>query len=218
MLVSLSDMKIYLGIPLVDTTYDVFLTQQIQTISEAIENYCGRKFESTTYTQLFYKDDYIKRDLPRDTLIMYHFPLISVNSVKSKQLESDVGEDITNYRTHKPTAKITNKDYFDMFCFSEIVEVNYTAGFATIPFVIQNAVYSLVQERYNKKINGVDLNFGSDVQSISIPGTISIAYDYSLNDNERKSAFGAILGKYINTLDFYRSERTLIGKIEDAYL
>jgi len=218
MLVSLDDMKAYLGIPSGNTSNDVFLTQQIQTISEAIENYCGRKFESATYTQLFYKDDYIQRDLPRDTLTMYHFPLISVNTIKSKQTEADVGTDITNYRVHKPTAKITNKDYFDMFSFSEIVEVNYTAGYASIPFVIQNCVYSLVQERYNKKSNGIDLNFGSDVQSISIPGTISIAYDYSLNDNERKNAFGAILGKYVNTLDFYRSERTLLGKIEDAYL
>jgi len=76
----------------------------------------------------------------------------------------------------------------------------------------------LVKERYNKHTSGIDLDFGSDIQSISIPGTISVAYDYSLQNNERKTAFGAILGNYVNTLDYFRSERPLIGSVRLEYV
>lgn len=216
MLVTLADMKTYLGIT--GTDYDVFLTQQITLISDTIEEFCSRKFASATYIQTFYKEDYIDRDIVLDTLTLYHFPLISVTSVKEKSEPTDPGLLMTDYRLHKPTAKVIRNKYANFFCYGEFIEVEYTSGYAVIPSVIQNVVYSLVQERYNKKINGIDLNFGSDVQSVSIPGTISIAYDYSLQDNERKTAFGAILGKYVNTLDHYRSERVLVGEVRLAYL
>jgi hypothetical protein len=218
MLVTLDDMKNYLGIPLLTTTYDVFLTQQIQTISESIEAYCRRKFEVATYTQKFYLDEMVQRDQVLDTLKLFHFPLQSVISVTVKADELDAGELITDYRINKPTGYLTRRKYYTFFSGCEIIEVIYSSGFTAIPTPITNAVYSLVSERYNKKLNGIDLNFGSDVQSISIPGTISVAYDYSLNDNERKNAFGAILGKYVNTLDYYRSERSVYGSLELIYL
>jgi len=218
MLVTLDNTKTYLGIPLLTTTYDTFLTQQIEIISEAIENYCQRSFNSASYTQTFYKDEFQKDQRVMDLLPLYHFPVISIASVTVKADELDTGTAYTDYRLHKPTGWLNKKQYEYFFTEGEIIEVVYTAGYATIPKTIENAVYSLVSERYNKKINGIDLNFGSDVQSISIPGTISIAYDYSLQDNERKTAFGAILGKYVNTLDYFRSERAIVGDVRLAYL
>ena len=73
-------------------------------------------------------------------------------------------------------------------------------------------------ERYNKKSSGVDLNFGSDVQRVSIPGAISIDFDYSLSNNERKSAYGVILGSNSNILDDWRSERSVIGSGKLEYV
>lgn len=218
MLVSLADMKTYLGISSGNTTHDALLTQQITVISDAIESYCNRKFEQANYVQTFYKDEMMENDYVLDTLTLYHFPLISVTSVLAKQDELDVGTALTNYRINKPTSRIINKDYCNLFSNAQLIEVSYTAGFVVIPSVIQNAVYSLVQERYNRHIAGVDLNFGSNVQSVSIPGTISIAYDYSLDENSRGTAFGAILGKYVNTLDYFRSERSVVGDLRLAYL
>lgn len=218
MLVSLADMKVYLGIPSGDTTYDALLTQQIQLISDAIEAYCKRKFEQATYIQTFYKEEMVELDYVLDSVTLYHYPLISVASVLQKQDELDVGTALPNYRVHKPTAKIINKDYCNMFSGAKIIEVTYDAGFAVIPSIVTNVVYSLVQERYNRHVAGVDLNFGSNVQSVSIPGTISIAYDYSLDENDRKTHFGAILGKYVNTLDHFRSERSVVGDLRLAYL
>jgi hypothetical protein len=218
MLVSLDDMKNYLGIPLNNTSHDAFLTQQITTISEAIEAYCRRKFSVATYNQTFYLDEMIELDQVLDTIKLYHFPVNSVTSVTLKEDDSDPGTALTEYRINKPTGYIVNKKYRNLFCGGNQIEVVYSAGFSVIPTPITNAVYSLVSERYNKKLNGIDLNFGSDVQSISIPGTISVSYDYSLNDNERKNAFGSILGKYVNSLDFYRSERGIYGNVELVYV
>lgn len=220
MLVTLDDMKNYLGIPLIDTTYDAFLTMQIQIISEAIESYCRRSFASATYTQTFYKEEMLERSTILDTLHLYQFPTTVITSVK-EIVEDTLEETLlspTTYRVNNPVAWISKKGYENFFQNGDVVEVEYVAGFATIPFTIQNAVYSLVQERYNKKVNGIDLNFGSDVQSISIPGTISVAYDYSLQNNERKTAFGAILGSYVNTLDYFRSERALSGDLRLTYV
>jgi len=83
---------------------------------------------------------------------------------------------------------------------------------------VRSVVYSLVEERYNKKLNGVNLNFGSDIQSVSIAGTISVQFDYSLESNTRKIGMGTILGNYVNVLDKYRSERVISGSGRLAYV
>lgn len=208
MLVSLSDMKTYLGIA--DTSYDTFLTEQLTLISEAVENYCGRKFLAATYKQTFYKNDY---PVSQNPLMLFHFPVNTLTHIK----KDTVAEDLTYYRLHKPTGKIVSDT--DKFLVGEsVLEVQYNAGYeyANLPKSLQGAVKSLVEERYNKKKSGVSLNFGSDVQRISIPGTLSIDFDYTLSSNERANSYGVILGSQANVIDFFRSERRLVGseKIE----
>jgi hypothetical protein len=51
-----------------------------------------------------------------------------------------------------------------------------------------------------------------------IPGSIAIDFDYSLNQNERKSAYGVILGNFLNVLDPFRSERVVSGPSKLSYL
>ncbi len=217
MLVSLDDMKTHLGIPLIDTTQDVYLTEQLNTISMAVENYCGRKFESTSYTQTFYGDDY-QTEYKEYLLYLYHFPTISLTSV------IDTGDllDAANYRiqtTSSTLYRIENSTKVNWFpsAATELVVV-YTAGYATIPYDIQLVVKNLIEENYTKHTNNVGASFGNDVQRISIPGVMSLDFDYSLQANERKIAFGMILGNYANVLDFYRSERTVVGEIKDTYV
>ena len=123
----------------------------------------------------------------------------------------------TDYRFHKPTGTLTHK-YEDWFAGGDIIEVVFTAGYEATPTPIVSIIYSLLEERYNKKVNGVDLNFGSDIQRISIPGAISVDFDYTLQANERKVAYGMILGNYVNVLDQYRSERPLVGATRLEYV
>ncbi len=197
MLVTLANMKSYLGIT--SGTYDTFLTEQLNLISDTVEAYCRRIFSQGSYTQLWYNDhDGEKANLKK--MLPFHFPLITVTSLKIDGVLLDTDE----YRIHKPTGEI--KVIAPPADWDE-VELIYSAGFATIPTPIDAVVKQLVSERYNKKISGVQLNFGSDVQRVSIPGTISIDFDYSLDNNKKESTFGTILGSYVNSLNFYRSER-----------
>lgn len=208
MLVTLAEMKAYLGILTGDTSQDAFLTAQITEISEVIQAYCRRVFATASYVQTYYWEDYD----PSKTLETFHYPLISVTSI----VEDTVTLDPTLYRINLPTGTITKTcGYF--YQAPETV-VTYSSGLAATPTPVKGVVYSLVQERYNKKNSGVDLNFGSDVQRISIPGTISIDFDYSLSNNDRKSAFGVVLGSQSNVLDYYRSDRAVVGNGKLIYL
>lgn len=206
MLVSLDDVKASLGIASNNTSKDDFLTGQINLISEVVESYCRRKFELATYVQTFYEDDY----RPSPTLQTFHYPVIP-DSV-SATLD---GEVLDGFRVHYPTGTLTRRDGF---FYGELTEITYDAGYETIPLAIQEVVKSLVTERYNKSQAGVNLSFGSDVQRVSIPGAISIDFDYTLTNNDRSTGFGVILGNYVNVLDAYRSERAIIGDSKLSYV
>lgn len=201
MLVDLADIKSYLGISV--ATYDDFLKQQGALLSDAIENYCGRKFLETDYKQTFYAADY--EDVVK-SLYLFHYPIIGdvVISEDSVDVTSEVA-----FRIHKPSGKIIRPDMF--FAGVDEVLVEYTAGYATLPPSIEGVFLSLIEEKYNKKLSGVPLNFGSDVQRISIPGVISLDMDFTLESNQRKTAYGVYLGSYVNVLDLWRSERRIIG-------
>lgn len=200
MLVTLAEAKTYLNIPASDVSNNSFLNQQLQVISDAVEGYCGRKFSQATYTQTFQFEDYSR--YPQE-LELFMYPIVSITS-----LEED-GIAVADYRLHSPTGTLIRKEGF--FQTGEELEVVYVAGYAVIPSLVKQVCYNVIEERYNKKKSGVSLNFGSDVQRISIPGTISIDFDYTLTQNERKNAFGSILGNNLNVLDKFRSERAIVG-------
>lgn len=222
-LVTLAEMKTYLGISA--TTYDTFLTTEIDIISTAINNYCGRDFELKNYTQTIYADNFESAFDTKD-IYLYHFPVTTIDSAKIIETDADGNDSelaITYYRLQKSLGLI-NRTYpggakIPWMCSEgQRAEFTYSAGYATIPSDIKSVVYSLVSERYNKKVSNIPLDFGSNVQRISVPGVIGVDYDYSLNSNERKSAFGMILGNYANVLDYHRSERALTGEIHLNYI
>ena len=190
-----------------NTSYDTFLTDQLGLISDSVEAYCGRKFELTSYVQTFYVDT--MRDLYN--VKTYSYPIKTVTYIKEDTI------DITGYRLDKTIGHFFNPIGLVSGQSKELV-ISYDAGFDVIPSPVKSVVYSIVEERYNKKKSGVNLNFGSDVQRISIPGTISVDFDYSLQSNERKAKFGTILGNYINILDPYRSERVVTSTGGNIYV
>lgn len=206
MLDTLSNVKTRLGITTNDD--DTFLTTQITLVSEVIETYCRRKFAEANWIQTFYCED-INSPLE---LPLFYYPVSAVTDM----VIDDVAFDVADLRVHKPTGTLKKVD-FSRFYGKEIV-VSYTAGYATIPAPILAVLDGIVGERYNKKKAGIDLNFGSDVQRISIPGAISIDFDYSLVNNERKSSFGSIIGSYANVLDAYCSERSVVGSGKLEYV
>lgn len=213
MLDTLNNVKLRLNIT--GTTYDTFLTAQINLVSDAIESYCRRVFNVTDYIQTFYREDYN----PCRMLELFHFPVVSIDSI----VEDTVTLDPTLYRLHKPSGRVirtltTGLGAYGAFFRAQQTDVTYSAGYGAVPTPVLSVLDSVVQERYNKQTSGVGLNFGSDVQRISIPGAISIDFDYTLNNNDRKSAFGVILGNNLNILDTYRSERAVLGDSKLRYV
>lgn len=208
MLVSLVDVKAYLGET--GNTYDAFLNEQITFLSDAIEQYCERKFLTATYTQTYYAKDYNPAPLQ---LPLFQFPVQSITTFKEDGVVTTEG-----FRLHKSTGTLIS-DYRFLNSQEEI-EVEYVAGYdlANIPTPLKNVIYSLVEEKYNRKKSGLSLNFGNDVQRISIAGTMSIDFDYSLNNNDRNNSFGTILGAHLNVVDMYRSDRRIIGSGTFAFV
>ncbi len=207
MLDTLANVKTRLGIT--GTTYDTFLTAQITLVSDVIEAYCRRKFTTATWKQNIYRED----SSPAVRFTLFHFPVQSITTLK----EDGTTLSADNFRINKPSGTITGIDGKSFFSAKD-TEITYVAGYTTIPSPILDVLDSVVQERYNKKTSGVSLDFGSDVQRISIPGVISIDFDYSLANNERTATYGVILGSKANILDDYRSERAIIGSGKLEYV
>lgn len=220
MLVSLNDMKNYLGLQYT-TEFDAFLTTQLTIVSDAIEMYCSRKFQQANYTQIFYREEF-PNDIDFKEIQLAVFPLVSVSVIKEYFDEAnfnlEIGKEITDYRVSKEVAVVRRNQGSRFFYDGDILKITFTAGYSTVPALVTSVVYSIVEERYNKKINGIDLNFGSDVQRISISGVMSIDFDYSLENNQRKTHLGSILGNHVNILDGFRSERSVIGSLKLNYV
>lgn len=234
MIVTLADMKTRLGIG--DASQDAFLTEQLNVVQEAVESYCRRKFEQATYVQTFYRDEFEENGVSVPQITTYMFPVISIASIDEISRDDDgvptVEASLTanEYRLEKSTGRIkkTQKNGISTNFFSgrpwfygyTELEITYDAGYsiADMPQTIRDVIFNLVTERYNKNKNGQNLNFGSDVQRVSIPGVMSIDYDYTLETNNRSHSFGAILGNQINVLDYWRSERGMIGDLRTEYV
>lgn len=200
-LVTLVELKDRLGITTSDD--DLFLQAEIDYISDVVSNYCGRNFEQASYTQTIYRDE----SGLIDSFYLYHFPVSAISEIR---VDSTVWA-VDNYRFNKKTGKIK----FNYHVNYNEIEIDFTAGYlvSDVPLIVKNVVYSIVEERYNKKKSGVALNFGSDVQRISVAGVMSIDFDYTLENNERAKRYGMVIGNYSNMLDPYRSERVVIGNL-----
>lgn len=210
---SLDDIKKFLAVTVDE--FDEFLSLQAEVMTEAIEGYCGRKFHQGSYTQTFYRDEI---DTITKELFLYHYPLISVQSITPVDFNGNELDAITNFRKDIEVGSIIREWPNYWFLEGEKIKVSFSAGYAKIPAPVRSVFFSLIQEKYNRKVQGLDLNFGTDIQRVSIPGALSIDFDYTLDSNQRVNAFGNIIGNYLNILDPYRSERVITGRMGRIYV
>jgi Phage gp6-like head-tail connector protein len=140
-LATLAQVKAYAGV--VGSADDNALKSLITGYSDWIRQYTNRDFSITSYT--------VKRD-GRDQIAMMlpDWPIISVQSVKidglSVAAQSTFGS--TGYRFDERSIILNN------LCFTRgrsNVDVAYTAGYATIPATIAQALCELVALRYKER-------------------------------------------------------------------
>lgn len=81
-LTTLDLVKAELGIALATTTYDTVIERQILAASQAIENYCGRKFRKETLTEKY-------AGTGTQRLLLERTPVVSITSIEDDGSEID---------------------------------------------------------------------------------------------------------------------------------
>jgi len=173
-IINLNDFKTYKNIS--STTYDSRIEQLIPYISSFIENYCGRKFSSTLYTEF--------RDANEASIILNNFPLISISSVN---LSTDGGQ------TYTPL--VENTDYYvDMendsilavngvyIAYSAItfksLKVLYTAGYSSMPHDLKLCAMDLLEYFKAAEYTAKEIGDAKEVYQLSgLPGHIKRTLD-----------------------------------------
>lgn len=179
-LVTIEEVKAYLGIADTDTASDKLLQNLSVGVSAWVERYCDRQFKSDTYTEQH--DGCGLSEIQVD-----QYPIISVTSVHDDS-ERGFGADTliatTDYVFYANTGTIR----LDGGIFTKGIQnlkVIYDAGYAKIPTDLAHAVVSLIADRFrNKEHQGV--------QSMAI-GSYKVTYT-----NEE------IPGEIRSILDSYR--------------
>jgi hypothetical protein len=128
-LTNLSDVKESLGLASSDTTKDNLCIRKINQVTKQIENYCGRRFQATTYTQI----EYGATDV--DELILRQRPIITFTTLEIR----DAGLNVNNWETIDPQLYFVDSNSGVLNLMFQArgrwnrYRVTYTAGYQTIP-------------------------------------------------------------------------------------
>ncbi len=144
-LTSVNDVKGYLEIDTDDSTYDDLLDRLVSAGSEFIKNETSRELVETTWKETIDGDGDTRLDLTE-------YPVQSVDNIKIDDetvYENDESQDSTDYYIYEDTGYIVRdigwpEDYLN-------IEVNYTAGYSTIPEDLEQAAIDMVVFKFKNK-------------------------------------------------------------------
>lgn len=149
-LIDLASVKESLNIPSATTTYDNLIIRKINQATRAIENYCGRRFQLTTYTNVEYSatqtDQLVLRQRPVTT-----FTSLEVRDTTLNEADWDT-VDTELYFVHA-NAGVLDLNFNAVGHWNQY-RVNYTAGYGTIPEDLAEACASLACFYFNNAAGG----------------------------------------------------------------
>lgn len=143
-LTTLADVKESLGIASSVTTYDNLIKRKINQATLAIENYCGRRFKLTTYTDEGYSGTNI------DQVILKNRPIVGsvAFSIRDNTLNEDDFETIeTSLVFADNNSGILNLNFRAIGHWSRY-KATYQAGYSTIPEDLAEACATLAAYYY----------------------------------------------------------------------
>jgi uncharacterized phiE125 gp8 family phage protein len=148
-LCSVSDVKQYLSIS--DSTHDALLGALVDGASEAIENFCRRRFATAEYTEYHDGGD-------SAILLLDHCPVQSVDEVRvDSRHDFENGEPIDedDYVLYPEEGLIVR--IAGLFSAgTRNVRVIYTAGYAEVPNDVNRACVMLAAAWFNRGRQGAD--------------------------------------------------------------
>lgn len=138
-LTDLASVKESLGIASSNTSKDNLIIRKINQATRALENYCGRRFQATTFSQVEYAATQV------DELILRQRPVISFSSLEIR----DAGFNINSWETVDPELYFVHNaaGVLDLLFNARgrwnRYRVTYTAGYKSIPEDLAEACASL---------------------------------------------------------------------------
>ena len=150
-LVTLADIKVFLGIAPADTSQDALITMFQQSVEQSVINYCESDFTAKVISGI---PGEILDSGRSDVLVPKNFPIISVEEVWFNVEADGTGGfklDGTRDYYHDEGAIILRTVYSP---FSRgIIRLNYTWGYTGVPADVKMSVYQSVKaemQRYNR--------------------------------------------------------------------
>lgn len=153
-LTSVADVKESLGISAADHSKDNLITRKINAATDAIENYCGRRFVSTTYTN----EEYVATNV--DQIVLKQRPVTTLSNLDIR----DSGLNYSSWETidtklyfcdansHQANAGVIDLMFKALGRWNRY-RVTYTAGYTTIPNDLAEAC-ATVAAYYVKNADG----------------------------------------------------------------
>jgi len=195
---TLTDVKSFLGVTSSDD--DARLTLLISWTEELIHRYLGRNLNSASYTQLSYK--------PRAEIFQLdNYPVASITSVT---IDDEV-QDLDDYDLVLDVGSV----YGD-FVESERVSIVYVGGYATIPPLVVDVFYAVVEDRYNDYKGTSD----AEVKDVTLFDFAKVSYDTSTGSGARAINYSGVtstgnvpaqLQNYLGVIDMYKSNTVLLN-------
>jgi len=195
---TVADVKTFLGITSTDD--DARLTLLVSWTEELIHKYLGRNLNTNTYTQLAYKPQ-------TEIFQLDNYPVDSITSITI----DDVLQTLTEYDLTLDIGTL----YGD-FIESETVSVVYVGGYATIPPLVVDVFYAVVEDRYNE-YKGTS---SAEVKDVTLFDFAKVSYDTTTGTGARSinysgvSATGNVpaqLQSYLGVIDMYKSNTVLLN-------
>jgi len=196
-LTTLETVKTRMGIDPADTSKDADITYWIAYWSEITANYCERDFCNGAHTQLLVNSCWTPQDRCKP-ILLNESPVVSVESVTADDELIDpseywVDDAFLYFYNGRPIA--------------EKLEIQFTAGYETIPPDLEEAVIGQVSE--STLSGGVATADKGPVKQERIEGAITTAY-YDPRTGEASAAAGSTIGAFEQVLNYHRGYRAFI--------
>lgn len=172
-LTSLAAVREYIGMLPTVTGDDALLSNLIARISAMAERYCNRSFLSAARTEVRYGSG-------STAMVMLYTPITAVASLSIAGVAIPAAASATTpgYRIDGNALRLVGYK----FTRDAVVEISYTAGYATVPLDVEQAVIETVMLSYRRKDH-------IDVTSKSLAGE-TISYIISQFSASSKAALG----------------------------
>jgi hypothetical protein len=171
-LTTLDAVKAFLGV--VNTDDDQLLQRLITQCSASVGNYLNRNLLTASYTEQYDGNNNLRLMLPQT-------PVTAVTSLKIQGQvipQSSDGVTIPGYDFDRYSVFLIGYVFYDGI---QNIAVSYTAGYATVPYDVEEAVVEFVSDRYRLKGR-----IGE--KSKSLPQGGSVSYDTAYMSDKVKGS------------------------------